>query len=197
MPSSSRSSCGSSYDSTIHTVLHKAIKHIDGFTETFGRVISWLNIALVLSICSVVFLRYVLNEGSIALQELALYLHATLFLGASAYTLRHDDHVRVDIFYRQFSPRIKGLVDAFGTLFLLIPVCLFIGFISWEYIETSWKLQETSHDPGGLPAVFLLKSLILVLVATLLIQGVAEFLRGILCFTQNHTQNLPYKKEAK
>ena len=158
-------------------------RNINLFTESTGRFISWLNIGLMLSICAVVFMRYVLNLGSIALQELAVYLHATIFLSACAYTLRHDGHVRVDIFYRQFSPRTKAWVDMLGTLLFLIPVCLFIGFMSWEYVEKSWALRETSHDPGGLPAVFLLKSLILVLVGTLLIQGVGECLRGLLTLT--------------
>ena len=164
------------------TAIRFIINAIDRFTETTGRLLSWLNLALMISIFAVVLLRYVLNEGSIALQELAIYLHASIFLGACAYTLRHDGHVRVDIFYRGFSPRIKGLVDACGTLLLLMPVSLFIGTMSWDYVERSWAVRETSHDPGGLPAVFLLKSLILVFVATLLIQGVAEFFRGLLTF---------------
>ncbi|WP_281646739.1 TRAP transporter small permease subunit [Parendozoicomonas sp. Alg238-R29] len=174
------------------------IRSIDNFTETTGRTISWLNIALMITICAVVFIRYVLNLGSIALQELSVYIHATIFLGACAYTLRHDGHVRVDIFYRKFSPRTKGLIDASGSILFLIPVCLFIGFISWEYVERSWALKETSHDPGGLPAVFLLKSLILFLAGTLLIQGLAEFLRGLLTFTNHKTPEHPEKhlKEA-
>ena len=173
---------------------NRTVQIIDGFTETFGRFISWLNIGLMLSICAVVFIRYVLNLGSIALQELAVYLHATIFLSACAYTLRHDGHVRVDIFYRQFSPRTKAWVDTAGTVLFLIPVCLFIGFMSWEYVEKSWALKETSHDPGGLPAVFLLKSLILVFVGTFLIQGVGECLRGFLTLTGHNREQ--HEEEA-
>ena len=172
------------------------IRVIDSLTDMTGRFLSWLNIALMLSVCAVVFIRYVLNEGSIALQELAVYLHATIFLSASAYTLRHDGHVRVDIFYRRFSPETKGLMDACGTLFLLIPVSLFMGFISWEYVEQSWQIRETSHDPGGLKGVYLLKSLILVLVVTLLVQAIAEFLRGVLAFKGHGCEKHGCKKQS-
>ncbi len=185
--------------SALLSITHRIIKIIDEFTDTFGRLISWLNIALMLSVFAVVMLRYILNLGSIALQELSVYLHATVFLSACAYTLRHNGHVRVDIFYRRFSGRTRGIIDASGTVLFLMPVCLFIGFISWDYIERSWAIRETSHDPGGLPAVYLMKSLILVLVATLLIQGVAEFLRAALAIAGAEpadNQNDPMQEAA-
>ena len=160
--------------------LYKVVAGIDRFTEATGRCISWFNLLLVLSVCLVVLLRYLFNVGSIALQELAMYLHALVFLGASGYTLKHEEHVRVDVFYRRMSPEKKALVNSFGTFFLLIPVCLFIGFMSWEYVLQSWQIRETSTDPGGLPAVFLLKTLLLFLVFSLLLQGISELLRSIL-----------------
>ena len=163
-------------------ISHRVIYLIDTFTETFGRIISWLNIALMLCVFTVVTLRYGLNIGSIALQELSIYIHAIIFLSACAYTLRHNGHVRVDIFYRRFTPRTQSIVDSLGTLIFLLPVCIFIGFVSWDYIDRAWAIRETSHDPGGLPAVFILKSLILVLVGTLSLQGVAELLRAITTF---------------
>ena len=161
-------------------VLHRVVAGIDRLTERTGQLISWFNLLLVISVCLVVLLRYFLNLGSIALQETAMYFHALIFLGASGYTLKHQEHVRVDVFYRQMSPRNQALVNSFGTLFLLIPVCLFIGLMSWEYVVQSWAIMETSSDPGGLPAVFLLKSLILFLVVTLFMQGIAELLRSLL-----------------
>lgn len=153
---------------------------IDSLTETIGKTISWLNLVLVLAVCLVVVFRYLLNLGSIAMQESAVYLHAIIFLGASGYALKHDEHVRVDIFYRNMSPRNKALVNSFGTLFLLIPVCLFIGIMSWEYIANSWAIFETSNEPGGLPFVYLLKTFLLFLVVSLLLQGVAELLRSLM-----------------
>lgn len=160
--------------------LHRVVAGIDRFTEATGKCISWFSLLLVLSVCLVVLLRYLFNVGSIALQEVAMYLHALIFLGASGYTLKHGEHVRVDVFYRRMSPRKQALVNSLGALFLLIPVCLFIGFMSWEYVLGSWAIQEASANPGGLPAVFLLKTLMLFLVFSLLIQGVAELLRSLL-----------------
>lgn len=159
---------------------------IDSLTETAGKAISWLNLLLVLVVCLVVVLRYLLNLGSIAMQESAIYLHAIIFLGASGYTLKHDEHVRVDVFYRQMTSRQKALVNSIGILFLLFPVCLFIGVMSWEYISSSWAIFETSNDPGGLPFVYLLKSLLLVLAVTLLLQGCAELLRSMMIIKGIH-----------
>lgn len=159
-----------------------AVAGIDGFTDKLGQIISWCNLLLVAAVCLVVLLRYWLNTGSIALQELAMYLHALIFLGASSYTLKQGEHVRVDVFYNRMSEKQKALVNSLGTLFLLIPVCLLIGFMSWDYVAQSWSIQEKSADPGGLPFIYLLKSLILVLSGTMLLQGVAEFLRSIMIF---------------
>ncbi|MFK0570101.1 TRAP transporter small permease subunit [Endozoicomonas sp.] len=157
-----------------------AVTAIDHFTERTGRLISWLTLLLVFVVCSVVVLRYLLNIGSIAMQESAMYLHAMVFLGATAYTLKHNGHVRVDVFYRTMSPRRQALVNSLGTLFMLIPVCLFIGFMSWEYVTRSWQILEQSANPGGLPFIYLLKSLLLVMVCTLLLQGLAELLRSLM-----------------
>ncbi|WP_034836568.1 TRAP transporter small permease subunit [Endozoicomonas numazuensis] len=157
-----------------------AVAGIDGLTEKLGRLLSGVNLLLVVSVCLVVLLRYWFNSGSIALQELAMYFHALIFLGASSYTLKQGSHVRVDVLYNRMNIRQRAWVNCLGTLFLLFPVCLFIGVMSFDYVSRSWEIMETSSDPGGLPLVYLLKSLILVFVATMLLQGVAEFLRSVL-----------------
>ncbi len=168
--------------------IERLVSAIDQLTEHTGRLISWCNLLLVVVVCLVVFLRYVLNIGSIAMQESAIYLHSIIFLGACAYTLKHNGHVRVDVFYRKMSLRQQALVNSLGTIFLLIPVCLFIGYMSWEYIASAWKIFETSRDPGGLPFIYLLKSLLLVMVVTLLLQGIAELLRSlIILFGPSHS----------
>ena len=166
--------------SSVWNAVRSSVAALDYFTESIGKVISWFNLFLVFVVFLVVILRYWLNIGSIAMQESAMYLHAIIFLGASAYTLKHDGHVRVDVFYRKMSIRQKALVNSLGTVFLLMPVCLFIGFMSWEYISNSWRVLETSQDPGGIPFIYLLKSLILVMAVTLLVQGVAELLRSLM-----------------
>lgn len=157
--------------------LHRTL---DAFAEWTGRVTAWLALALVLVTFAVVVLRYAFDIGSIALQESILYLHATLFLLGAAYTLKHDAHVRVDIFYREMSPAAKAWVDLAGVLFLLLPVCLFLLWVSWDYVTTAWALREGSHEAGGLPWVYLLKSLIPAAAVLLMLQGVSQMLASLL-----------------
>jgi TRAP-type mannitol/chloroaromatic compound transport system permease small subunit len=95
-----------------------------------------------------------------------------------AFTLKHDGHVRVDIFYRGFSPRLKAIVNLIGGLLFLIPFCLLIFFISWDYVLASWVIRETSAENNGLPFIYLLKTLMLLMPATLVLQGIAEIIRS-------------------
>lgn len=132
---------------------------------------------MVLIMSLVVLTRYGFDSNSIALQESVTYLHGTLFMLAAAYTLRHDGHVRVDIFYREFSPRAKAWVNCLGTLVFLWPLCAFIFFSSLHYVSESWRVWESSDQPGGLPGVFLLKTLIPTMAVLLGMQGLIEFVR--------------------
>ncbi len=94
-----------------------------------------------------------------------------VFLLGAAYTLKHDGHVRVDVFYRGMRQRRRALVDALGVVLLLLPTCGFILVISLPYVAESWRLLEGSREPGGLPGVFLLKTLIPLAMALLMLQG--------------------------
>lgn len=106
-------------------------------------------------------------------------MHAAVFMLGISYTLKHQGHVRVDIFYRKFSRRGQAMVDLCGTLFLLIPVALFILWSSWDYVFQSWSVLEGSREAGGLPLVFLLKTLMLLLPLLLLVQAVVTLLQSI------------------
>ena len=136
-----------------------------------GRAVSWLTLAMVVLTFAIVFLRYGLNQGWIWLQESVTYIHAMVFMIAAAWAFQTDQHVRVDIFYRDRSPRYKAWVNLLGTLIFLLPFSLFLLVIGWEYVAASWAVMETSREAGGLPLVYLLKSLILVLPVLLLIQS--------------------------
>ena len=154
---------------------------LDRFAEATGRLIAWLTLGMVLITFAVVVLRRGFESGSIALQESVTYLHAMVFMLAAAYTLKHDGHVRVDIFYQQFSARTRAWVDLLGTLLLLFPVCLFILFASLEYVAASWSILEGSREAGGLDGVFLLKTVIPVMAVLLLLQGSSIILhKGLL-----------------
>lgn len=127
----------------------------------------------------VVIARYVFNVGAIPVQEFIIYLHGTVFMLGIAYTLRHSGHVRVDILYQRLSRRGQTFVDLFGTIFFLFPVALFILWSSLDFVAFSWSLKETSAEPGGLPFVYILKTLIPIMAILLLIQGLAELLKNI------------------
>lgn len=172
------------------TPLERIAACIDALSEWTGRAVAWLTLAMVLVTCAVVVLRYAFNLGWIALQESITYLHAVVFMLGAAYTLRHDGHVRVDIFYRRFSPRGQAWVDLFGTLLLLTPVCVFILWASWDYAAAAWSLREGSRDAGGLPLVYLLKSVIPLMALLLLLQGIAQMLRSLLVLL-GHPEDAP------
>ena len=166
--------------------MQKTIRLIDRMNDMIGRSISWLTVLMVIVTFLVVVLRYVFSSGWIAMQESIIYLHSIVFMLGIAYTLKLNGHVRVDIFYERMTPRSRAWVDLLGVIFLLIPICLFIIVISWNYVSLSWSLLESSRDAGGLPAVFLLKTTIPVMALLLMLQGVAQGLRSILLLTGQH-----------
>lgn len=151
---------------------------IERFIEWCGRAVSWLTLFMVITTFVVVVLRYLFDTGWIALQESITYMHAAVFLIGAAYTLQQDGHVRVDIFYSRFGEQARAWVDLCGALFMLIPFMFFIGWMSWEYVISSWNVLEGSREAGGLPGVFLLKSLILVMTALLMLQAGAQVIRA-------------------
>jgi TRAP-type mannitol/chloroaromatic compound transport system permease small subunit len=177
---------------TTMVLLERLAFYIETLNEWLGRMISWLSLLMVLVTVVVVVLRYEFDLGWIWLQESVTYMHAALFLVGAAYTLKHEGHVRVDILYQRFSKRAQAWVDLIGTLVLLMPMCIFILYISWDYVVQSWSLKEGSRQAGGLEGVYLLKSLILVMASLLLLQGVAIMIRCLarLLGGQNHANTL-------
>jgi len=166
--------------------MEKLSRLLDAISEWTGRGVAWLTLLMVAITFAVVVLRYLFDMGWIAMQESVTYLHAMVFLLGTAYTLKHEGHVRVDIFYHRFSPRGKALVDLLGTLLLLLPVCIFILIDSWEYVADSWTYMETSSEPGGLPWVYLLKTTLLVMPVLLILQGISKLLQAWLVFSGRH-----------
>jgi TRAP-type mannitol/chloroaromatic compound transport system permease small subunit len=154
------------------------IKILDRFTEVIGKTAAYFSVLMVLVTCYIVVTRYIFNIGAIAIQESVIYLNAILFLATAAFTLKHNGHVRVDIFYNSATIRHKAWVNFLGSIFLLLPVSIFILWISWDYVMASWSVLEESGEAGGLPFVYLLKSLILVMGFTVIAQGIAEILRN-------------------
>ncbi len=152
---------------------------IDSFTERFGRLLAYLIPLMMLGTATVVIMRYGFGQGMTALQESVNYLHGTVFMLGAAYTLKHGGHVRVDIFYQRYSNRSKAWIDSIGCIVFLLPLCGLILITSWEFAGNAWAIRETSVEPGGLPFVYLLKSLLPLMAINLALQGIAELLRNI------------------
>lgn len=153
--------------------MNKIATFINHLNENIGKTIAWGALAAVLITFAVVALRKGFDWGSIGLQEAALYFHALLFMAGAAYTFKHDGHVRVDIFYQKFPPKTQAWINFLGSLLLLIPFCIFIMWISANYVANSWQHFEGSREAGGLPLVFILKSLIPLMGLLLLLQGIS------------------------
>ena len=178
------------------TALRALVNSIDRYTDTWGRIGAWLCLAMTIVMALVVFLRYGMDFGSVAVQESVTYMHALLFMTCAAFTLQRGGHVRVDIFYRGFSPRTRAWVNSLGGIVFLLPFCVFVVIVSWQFVTESWAIREGSAESGGIHAVFLLKTLIPVMAINLLLQGVAEVLRNALVLVENESESSPGHRET-
>lgn len=152
---------------------------IDALNEHVGRVVSLLALLMVLVQFIVVLQRYVFGIGSIWMQESIVYMHSFLFMLVAGYTLLHNGHVRVDVFYRTMSPRAKAWVDLLGTIFLIWPLCYLIFIVSLPYVEASWAVREGSRETSGIQGVFILKSVILAFVVLLALQSLSLLIHAL------------------
>jgi TRAP-type mannitol/chloroaromatic compound transport system permease small subunit len=141
-------------------ILKFYIKFVNTLNEKIGFLVSWLTTAMVAVVCYDVFTRYLLKQSSVAVQELEWHLFAVIFLLGAAYTLKHDRHVRVDIIYMRLSERQRAWINLLGTLLFLIPFSLLIIWSSKNFVINSFVIGESSPNPGGLPARYLLKACI-------------------------------------
>lgn len=162
------------------SVLYQLARLVDALNAQIGRWVAWLAVVMVLVQFLVVLLRYVYGLGFIWMQESIMYMHALLFMVGAGYTFLMDDHVRVDVFYREMRPRRKALVDLLGCLIFLIPFCALIWIVSWPYVANSWAVFEGSKETSGLPTIYLLKSVILVFAVLMTLQALAVCARAIL-----------------
>ncbi len=175
-------------------LLAALVQRIDRLNERVGRTVSWLSLAIVVIAGFVVVARYGFAWGRVWLQESYVWLHGTLFMLGAAYTLRHDAHVRVDIFYRPAGARFKAWVDLLGSLFLLAPLVVFVSVVSFPYVIRSWLGLEASREAGGLPGLFLLKTVILLFCGLILAQGLALAGRSFLVL-RGHPEFAPMRED--
>lgn len=159
----------------IFRALDKLACGISTLNEWIGRLAAWLVVILVLLVCYDVAMRYLFQSGSVALQELEWHLFALIFLLGAAYTLKHDEHVRVDVIYQSgwMTDKRRAGVNLFGCLFLLLPFCFLMAYSSIPFVELAYQWNESSPDPGGLPYRWLLKGMIPFAFILLALQGLA------------------------
>ena len=162
------------------TSLLQLSKSIDNINEWIGSKASWITVVLVLIMCIDVFNRKVLNFSENWILELEWYLFGILFLLGFAYTWKDDKHVRVDLFYDNYSDRRKGLINFLGTLIFVIPWCLVVIKTSWDYGMNSWSFREGSPNHNGLPARYLIKFMITIGFTLLLLQAISILIKSYL-----------------
>ena len=152
---------------------------VEKFINIIGEYISYLIPLMTLLMIIVIFSRYFFGIGQTGLQELVMYFHALVFLGCAGYAFNKDEHVRVDIFYRDASDKYKNVINLiFGVIFLL-PVALIIVFYSIELISMSWKIRETSTEAGGLGYVFIQKTFIFLFPITLFAAFINQIIKTV------------------
>lgn len=152
--------------------------HISRFS---GRLTAWLTLMMVIATAVIVVMRYVFDAGLIWLQESVIWMHATVFMVGAAYTLLHEEHVRVDIFYRNMSERRQAITDLLGVVAFLLPLCGFLAFKAYDFAAASWSIHESSREPGGLPypMIPILKSMVIVMPVGVALQGISLLLRSL------------------
>jgi len=154
---------------------------IDTFIDAIGRVTAWSSFALAIVMAGNVLLRYVFHTGSVWSQELEWHLMAPICLFGMSYALRYGEHVRVDVLFASFSDRNKNLVE-FVSALILMAICLIVMWLSFGYVMQSWSIGESSANPGGIPARYILKSLIPIGFALMFVQAFGHAIRFYLAW---------------
>lgn len=154
---------------------------IDRISVASGRAVAWLTFFMVVVTFVVVVMRYVFDAGLIWVQESVVWMHAVVFMLGAAYTLQAEEHVRVDVFYRTLGEKRRAWVNIIGVFIFLIPVCVFLGWNSLDFVAQSWSIRESSRESGGLPypLVPMLKSVLLLMPLTVALQGVSLVLKSL------------------
>ncbi len=164
------------------------VQSIDRFNSILGKAAGWCALIMMLAQAFSVVARYVFSYGLVSIQESVVYGHALIFLFGSAFILQQNQHVRVDIFYAAFTRRTRRIVDLISLLLFVVPVVGVIIWTSVPYVIRSWSVLESSAQAGGIPAVFLLKSAILVFAVSVGLQAIAISLRLIFRLPDPHWQ---------
>ena len=164
------------------------IKYIEAINETIGRGVSWVTFGLVVLVFTDVVMRYVFKTSFVFVQEMEWHLFSIIFLVGAGYTLLHDEHVRVDIFYQRMSKKSQAWINLIGTTFFLFPGCYMIIATAIPFVTASYSVMEGSPDPGGVPFRFILKSMIPLGFGFVMLQGISLFLKSLFTVLEKDLQ---------
>ena len=152
---------------------------VDRVTRHLAHLVRWLSVLMVVTTVAIVVARYVFEASSITLQESVMYMHGLMFMIGIPYGIAQNTHVRVDLLYNRLSPQRKAMVNCAGHVLFLVPLCVFILVTSWTYVGASWRVLEGSSEVGGIPGIFLLKTLIPVTAGLMLLQALSEIAKTV------------------
>ena len=161
-------------------------RFIDRFNTLIGYLCAFFVFSMVIVVFTVVVLRYGFNIGFIWMQEVYVWLHSFVFMLGAGFTYLANEHVRIDVFYREASKKYKATVDLFGNIFLLLPFLYIIWNYSYPFVYRSFLMGEVSREAGGMPALYILKSAILWFCLVLFLQLVSNVIKSILTLSNYH-----------
>lgn len=158
--------------------MRELARRIDAFQERVGRSVSWLMFGMVVVVFGDVIFRYLFNRSWVFIQELEWHLFGIVYLLAAGYTMLYNEHVRVDILYARLSPRRKAWVDFVMLFVMFFPSCLLVIYTTWPFVRNSFAVNEGSPDPGGIPARWALKAVIIIAFCLLVLQGISQAIKS-------------------
>ena len=168
------------------SALAQLSKFIDRLNTIIGYLCAFFVFSMVIVVFTVVVLRYGFNIGFIWMQEVYVWLHSFVFMLGAGFTYLANEHVRIDVFYREASKKYKATVDLFGNIFLLLPFLYIIWNYSYPFVYRSFLMGEVSREAGGMPALYILKSAILWFCLVLFLQLVSNVIKSILTLSNYH-----------
>jgi TRAP-type mannitol/chloroaromatic compound transport system permease small subunit len=161
--------------------VQRSLFFVDRISTWTGKLFAWLVVGLMLVVCVEVFKRYILNAPTAYIFDLNNFFYGGLFMLCGAYTLAQDGHVRGDFLYGNFKPRTQAALDLALYFLFFLPGILALLYAGWDYSLTSWRIDEHSNVTANGPPVYHFKTVIPVAGALVLLQGIAEIVRCIVC----------------
>ena len=158
--------------------MRELARTIDRWQDALGRALSWLMLAMVLTVFFDVVMRYAVRQSWVFTQELEWYIFAVAYLMAGGYVMLWDEHVRVDILYSRFSPRTRAWLDFVLLFVFFFPSAILVMYTTWPFFRNALAVWEGSPDPGGIPARWALKLVIIIAFGIMLLQGISQAIKN-------------------